>query len=303
MSGRIVKRCCAICSPRSLMSKLVTTYTDLQAFADDALPFLMADEARHNLQLGVTRLMLRDPTAEATVLATLRTETGGVAGVASMNPGHNLLLSGGSGSALEELSAGLESRGIAPGGVFGPRETAELFARIWCTARELSPRTAMRQGVFVLHRLRPPPPAPGRAVVAMREHQSLVMDWLRTFHEELELHAGPPTPERVAAHLEAGDTVLWLSAADEPLSLAGITRESPRGSTVGFVYTPRAQRGRGYAGSAVARLCRIAFDRGKDFCTLYADLDNPTSTGLYRRLGFELLVEAADIAFEPRDNG
>ena len=87
------------------MPRLVTTYTDTQAFADDALPFLMQDEARHNLQLGVTRFMLHDPTAEATVLATLRTETGEVAGVASKNPGHNLLLSGGSPAALRGHSA------------------------------------------------------------------------------------------------------------------------------------------------------------------------------------------------------
>jgi predicted GNAT family acetyltransferase len=56
----------------------------------------------------------------------------------------------------------------------------------------------------------------------------------------------------------------------------------------------------GYAGSAVARACLLAFERGKDFCTLYADLDNATSTGLYQRLGFELLVETADVVFEPR---
>lgn len=285
------------------MSALVTTYTNLQAFAGDAVPFLMKDEALHNLQLGVTEFMLRDSTfvLEGSFLATLRTPTGAVAGVASMNPGHNLLLSGGSRDALLELCAALERSGVAPGGVFGPRGAAEMFARLWCDARALGSRTAMRSGVFVLRRLHALPPAPGRAVGGTLEHLPLVVEWQQRFREEVDVHTAPPPRERQAAHLEAGDVVLWLTASDEPASMAILGRESPHGSTVGFVYTPPPLRGRGYAGGAVARACEVAFERGKGFCTLYADLDNPTSTGLYRRLGFELLAESADIVFEPRE--
>ena len=76
------------------MPTFVTTHTDLQAFAGVAAPFLMEDEALHKLMLGATRLMPGDPafTLEASFLATLHSPARAVTGVASMNPGHNMLL-------------------------------------------------------------------------------------------------------------------------------------------------------------------------------------------------------------------
>ena len=57
-----------------------------------------------------------------------------------------------------------------------------------------------------------------------------------------------------------------------------------------LVYTPPERRRRGYAGACVAALSAAALDVA-DECILYAQLANPTSNGLYRRLGYEAVAE------------
>jgi predicted GNAT family acetyltransferase len=49
----------------------------------------------------------------------------------------------------------------------------------------------------------------------------------------------------------------------------------------------------------VAAACAKIFQRGKDFCVLHADLDNPMSTGMYKLLGFQLRATTEDITFVP----
>ena len=68
--------------------------------------------------------------------------------------------------------------------------------------------------------------------------------------------------------------------------------------SINAVYTPNQLRGKGYASSCVAALCREILSGGKRFCTLFADVENPTANGIYQRLGFEPLGEFVELDFE-----
>jgi predicted GNAT family acetyltransferase len=59
-----------------------------------------------------------------------------------------------------------------------------------------------------------------------------------------------------------------------------------RAVRIGPVYTPRSHRGRGFASAAVAELSRRLLADGRSWCLLFADVENPTSMALYRRIGF-----------------
>ena len=48
----------------------------------------------------------------------------------------------------------------------------------------------------------------------------------------------------------------------------------------------------------VAELSRQLLDDGRDYCFLYTDLANPTSNRIYIDVGYELVCESADYAFE-----
>ena len=39
------------------------------------------------------------------------------------------------------------------------------------------------------------------------------------------------------------------------------------------------------------------FDAGADACTLFADAANPTSNGIYERIGFRAVAETVEAAF------
>ena len=56
------------------------------------------------------------------------------------------------------------------------------------------------------------------------------------------------------------------------------------------VYTPPELRRHGYAGACVGAMSAELVARGLR-CILYADLANPTSNSIYRKLGYEAVAE------------
>jgi predicted GNAT family acetyltransferase len=64
------------------------------------------------------------------------------------------------------------------------------------------------------------------------------------------------------------------------------------------VYTPPAERRRGYAAAAVAEVSRRLLDQGARVC-LFTDQANPTSNALYARLGYEPVVDMANLLVVP----
>ena len=95
-------------------------------------------------------------------------------------------------------------------------------------------------------------------------------------------------------------TVSHLWEADgRPVSLVVAGSRTPNGRRIGPVYTPPAQRGRGYAGALTAAASQDQLDRGAAFCFLFTDLANPTSNAIYRRIGYEPVTDVDQYRFGP----
>ena len=62
---------------------------------------------------------------------------------------------------------------------------------------------------------------------------------------------------------------------------------------VGPVYTPPAERRRGYAGALVAALSQQLLDTGREFCFLFTDQANPTSNHIYQQIGYAPVCDVA----------
>ena len=71
------------------------------------------------------------------------------------------------------------------------------------------------------------------------------------------------------------------------------------GATVSGVYTPPALRNHGYATACVASLSQLLLDEGHEFCTLYADLSNPTSNSIYKKMGYRPIRASTAYEFIP----
>jgi len=74
---------------------------------------------------------------------------------------------------------------------------------------------------------------------------------------------------------------------NEPVSMAGIVRRTRHAAAIAGVYTPRALRGRGYAGAVTAACVERIFAEGRTAACLYTDLRNPMSNRCYAKIGFQ----------------
>ncbi|PYC74948.1 GNAT family N-acetyltransferase [Micromonospora arborensis] len=148
-----------------------------------------------------------------------------------------------------------------------------------------------------------PPPVPGRLVAATQDDLGLVTEWVAAFVGDADEQAGRPRgtsehelPDRaeLLRRLQAGRLWFWVDEAGEPVHLTGANPPSFGVARVGPVYTPPAQRGRGWASNAVAEVSRRIQAEGARVC-LFTDQANPTSNKIYAALGYRPVVDMANL--------
>ena len=94
--------------------------------------------------------------------------------------------------------------------------------------------------------------------------------------------------------LRAGRLWFWVNQAGDRVHLTGASPPSFGVARVGPVYTPAAQRGRGWARNAVAEISRRIQAQGARVC-LFTDQANPTSNKIYAALGYQPVADMANL--------
>jgi predicted GNAT family acetyltransferase len=89
---------------------------------------------------------------------------------------------------------------------------------------------------------------------------------------------------------------LW-EADGEPVAMCRSTRKAPFATSVAGVYTPQDFRGKGYASHLVAALSQQLLNEGAPRCLLFTDAANPTSNGIYQRIGYRYCCDFRRIDF------
>ncbi|QGV80887.1 GNAT family N-acetyltransferase [Streptomyces ficellus] len=276
--------------------------TNVAEFRREAGPCLAADPARHTVPLTVAETVRsHGPRALGTMDARFgfwrRTAAGPVEAVYVQTPPRDPLLGPMPQVAARQLAEAL--RGTRVEGVKGDEEPVRAFAEAWTAPAgpDGSWTLTRRSRLFRLGALVPPRTAPeGAARRATAADVPLAAAWMSAFAAEAGL--GPATDhtanaERRVAH---GGLYVWESGG-RPVSMAAHSAPVGGQSRVAPVYTPPGLRGRGYAGAVTAAVSRAAQDAGAGQVLLFADVANPTSTGLYRRLGYRPIADHVDVAF------
>jgi hypothetical protein len=283
----------------------VVRLDDAASFLAEAEPLLLADEARHNLILGIAGTIRDSPELYPLRSLWLVRDGNELFGAALRTPPYNLILA--RPKSQEALAALAESvAGEELPGVVGTEPEVHEFAELWCRRTGATARTNMRQGVYALEHVEPPPAVAGSARVAGPDDRELALRWWIAFGEEV-LHEGGPGRERAVQSLDhrlsspSTGLVLWEDGG-EPVSLAGWGGPTPNGIRIGPVYTPPELRGRGYATALTAEVSQRLldgrlFDGERRLCFLYTDLGNPTSNAIYERIGYRRVAEAAEVVF------
>ena len=280
---------------------------DAAVFLAEAEPLLLADEARHNLILGIAGTIRDSPGHYQTCDLWLVRDGGDAVAAALRTPPYNLILARPrSPQALDALAAAVAGEDLP--GVVGAEPEAVEFAERWTRQTGVPARTSMRQGVYALERVEPLRAVSGVARPATVEDRELALRWLLSFGDEA-FHEGGPGRDRAEVMVDyrlsspSAGIMLWEDDG-EPVCFAGWGGPTPNGIRVGPVYTPPELRGRGYATALTAELSQRLldgrlFEGGRSFCFLYTDLANPTSNAIYERIGYRRVAESAEIVFAP----
>ncbi|MET9569564.1 GNAT family N-acetyltransferase [Streptomyces virginiae] len=273
-----------------------TFTTDLAAYRAAAGPAVAAQPVSNTLLLSVAdaleRRGLHTFGPESPVFGWWTGPDGVVSGALVCTPPHPLQLGALPGEAVRALADALATEPLLAGlpGINARRPDAEALAAAWgrptVVAEELR--------LYRLAGLVAPLPFPaGRARAASEEDVPLLVEWMEAFHTELEIPAGA-CEALVRDRLSYGGLRLWEDCG-VPVSLAAFSRPIGSASRVGPVYTPPGLRGRGYAAGVTHAASGAAYAAGASEVVLFTDLANPTSNGLYLRLGYVPVEDRARI--------
>jgi GNAT superfamily N-acetyltransferase len=177
------------------------------------------------------------------------------------------------------------------------RDSVRALAAAWERLTGGATRCAMREAMHVLDEVRDPPrPASGALRLATSGERELLVAWMEAFASETGAFPADRAASVVDARLERQGMLVWDDSG--PVCAVGVSPAVAGVVRIGLVYTPPEQRGRGYAGTAVAAATRRALDEGASRCMLYTDVTNPTSNKIYAEVGYRRCGDWEEHRFE-----
>ncbi|MBN1373673.1 MAG: GNAT family N-acetyltransferase [Anaerolineaceae bacterium] len=273
-------------------------YSSALAFLNAAQPALEAAEAANNLMYGLA-LRIRDFPERflpapylCTVLAAKQLQV-----AALMTPPHNLVVFSNHPARQDQAFALIAQNLLrdewSVPGVLGPNAAALAFAQAWQNLTGKTYSLTMRERVYELRQVTPPPQPPGYMRPALETDIEMVARWTEEFQREALPDEANFAPEQYLenARLRIKDRTYYLWQDGIPVALAGWTRPTPHGCSIGPVYTPREFRSKGYASALTAGLSQLLLDQGKQFTALFTNLANPTSNSIYQKIGYRPVTD------------
>ncbi len=279
------------------MSFCLREHRDAADFLEAAEAHLLANESENSLPLGLGRRSMAG-THDGDLGTRFFTvwEDQELHGCVMQTPGRAAVFTALPEGAAEYVAEQLPEALEALVGCNGPVSVVDPVAKVWETLGlgKLEEHASLR--LFELTELIEPRRAPGGMRKASAEDYELCRRWQHRFAIDCRLPEADAAelPERVHS-IEQGRLYLW-EVDGVPVASATWVRPVQTGITVGFVYTPDDCRGRGYATNLVADLTRGLLDGSvyqpaRERVTLFTDLANPTSNGIYRKLGYRPIAD------------
>jgi GNAT superfamily N-acetyltransferase len=190
-------------------------------------------------------------------------------------------------------------------GANGALPAVQVFCEEMAGATGKRATVGQHTRLFELGRLKEPAEVPGRLRPARLDEQGRVTAWYDAFMADADEQAGraphssaheSPEPEEMRRRIGSGQIFVW-EVDGAAVHVTAATTPAYGVSRIGPVYTPKEHRGRGYASRAVYEVSRRLLEDGTRAC-LFTDQANPTSNKIYEALGYEPLVDMANLRVE-----
>ena len=279
-------------------------YEDLGVFRDTVLDILLEDEAGNNLPISI----ITDSKSETSgkwLMSTITDDFDNIILIGLCALPYNIILSeplwvhGSLESILgsvEFLAHEMKRVKCNASGVFARTDLADRFAAAYFGNTDNKVKTtsvAMR-----LDKLLPYTIVSGSCRQLTQSDLSYAPAWERAFCIDCNIPVYTPeeSTARITARIGTDRHYIWEDG--EPVSQVVYGRDTPGGAVINWVYTPPEFRGNGYASALVAEVSELLLRRGKSFCCLFADADNPISRGVYSKLGYKEVCFFRQIQFD-----
>ncbi|MER7846949.1 GNAT family N-acetyltransferase [Kitasatospora sp. NPDC096077] len=191
-------------------------------------------------------------------------------------------------------------------GVGGEAGVVRAFAAAWTAATGAVRVDSVEERLYRLGELasppRPPRPPAGRHRLAEAADRELLIRWYQEFAAEARVPELADVARVVDDRIAARGLHLWEDGG-RPVAMAGASPVLAGMSRIGPVYTPRENRGRGYASGVTAAASAHALGLGAAEALLYTDLANPTSNSIYQQIGYRPVEDCLVLDFREGEEG
>lgn len=183
-------------------------------------------------------------------------------------------------------------------GVNTEKEVSQIFAREFCKVAGKEPKVRFEMRILVLEKLEE---ASLRDDVVFRkaimEDKETLKEYRRLFSEEAlhETVSEEDLEKKFEKHFEMG--YYLLEKDGKIVATASSNRHLTKGKSIGNVFTPKEERGNGYAFNLVYRISKQFLDSGLEYCVLFTDDSNPISNHVYEKIGYERRADTTEILF------
>ena len=183
-------------------------------------------------------------------------------------------------------------------GVNAETEMTHKFARFYCEIAKKHYRLENSLKILVLEKMLPKQNENNAIFrIATEQDKTVLIQYIRGFYKDAlqqELSVEDAN-QKFETYLERGYYV--LEKEGKIVSQAVIGRTLIKGKCISGVYTPKEERGNGYAYELVYELSKKCLDEGAEYCVLYTDAENPISNHIYEKMGYVKRTECEELEF------
>jgi len=183
-------------------------------------------------------------------------------------------------------------------GVNTEKKTGKMFAEEYCKIANKECKLHLEMRILLLENLLE---GSLKNDVIYRKAEikdkEILKGFTKDFHKEALNEELPDEilEEKFYNYFEKGYFVLEKDGKIVAQTVSG--RNLKKGKCISGVFTPKEERGKGYAYNLVYRVSKEFLNKGAEYCVLYTDDSNPISNHVYEKIGYVRKVDTFDLDF------